>query len=594
LNIISAMRNYVLCVLFAVAGMLASAPAVAQLAVEPGVVRVVAPQYGSETRGLTLTNDAAEPLAFCLSFARPLEEDGGGGLRLAAEAVGGGPEGAGPCPPYGEVFARFDEEELPGPTGWYPYGLAVAPDGRVFVSDNGSNDRTHELTPALEFVRFFVHPTVGELATFPFTNGVAYRTGGPDGMGGSTAAGGPDLDPGPDHGALWWLNAEDSGFNRERVLLLEGDLDGTPTGRRIQLPVAEEAPPPSENGAPVGLAFDGAAARFYFLDFVNRDFWAVDTLGQTAPGYPLEQQAYAGAFLSQGLDAHRGVDYRGVGAENPAPPEGAEDEGLWLEVGVLLEGSDRYSRVVALAAADGSWPGADTDAPGAPGVETAGIETAIPVFAGGEGLRGEPARSRADPNGALYYAVSTFGIEAVVGVHPHPLPPSWLLVGTPLAGQLEGSTEETPWRGVLAPGESREVALVFRPGARAGGTYRAALQAFAASGEAVEVELELEVVPGTSAEEDDAVGTDGALALTVHPNPSAGAATVTLTLAAPGDVHVEVFDVLGREVAVLHEGSLGAGAHRLRLDTASLPTGVYVVRAVAGGERITRKLVVAR
>jgi hypothetical protein len=580
--------------------LLAAPSARAQPAVEPEVVRVVAPQHGTETRALTLTNAAAEPLAFCLSFARPLEEDGGGGLRLAAEAVGGGPEGAGPCPPYGEVFARIDEEAIPGPASWDPYGLAVAPDGRVFVADlNAAPARTRELTPELAFVRAFAHPVVEELSPFAVTSGMAYRTGGPDGMGGSTAGGGPDLDPGPDHGALWWLNAEPSGLTTERALLLEGDLDGTPTGRRVEIPVADDAPPPYENGAPVGLAYDGAAARFYFLDFVNRDLWAVDTLGQTAPGYPLEQQAYAGAFLGRGLDAHRGVDYRGIGAGNPAPPEGAEDEGLWLEVGVLLEGSDRYSRVVALAADDGSWPGEETDASGAPGVETAGIETPIPVFAGGEGLRGATVRSRADPNGALYYPVSTLGILSAVGVHPHPLPPSWLLVGTPQAGtphagRPEGSEEATPWRGVLAPGESREVGLVFRPGARAVGTYRAALQAFAASGEAVEVELELEVVPGTSAEDHAAVGTDGAPVLTVHPNPSAGAATVALTLAEAGEVRVSVVDVLGREVAVLHEGALAAGEHRLGFDGSVLRAGVYVVRATGSGIAVTQRVTLVR
>jgi hypothetical protein len=555
------------------------------------VVRVVAPQHGTETRALTLTNAAAEPLAFCLSFARPLEEDGGGGLRLAAEAIGGGPEGAGPCPPYGEVFARIDS--VPLPATWTPYSMEAAPDGRVFTADF-FGAVTYELTPMLSYVRAFAHPVVEELTNTAFTPGIAYRTGGPNGMGGSTAGGGPDLDPGPNHGALWWLNSEESGLAVQRAMLLEGDLDGTPTGRRIRIPVAEEAPPPAETGAPVGLAFDGAAARFYFLDFVNRDLWATDTLGNPAPGYPLEQQAYDGAFLGQGLDAHRGVDYRGVGAGNPAPPEGAEDEGLWLEVGMLLEGSDRYSRVVALAADDGSWPGADTDASGVPGVETAGIETPIPVFAGGEGLRGATVRSRADPNGALYYPVSTFGIDAVVGVHPHPLPPSWLLGGTPHAGRPEGGEEATPWRGVLAPGESREVALVFRPGARAVGTYRAVLQAFASSGEAVEVELELEVVPGTSGEEGGAVGTDGAFALTVYPNPSAGAVTVTLTLAEGGEVRVGVFDVLGREVAVLHEGALVAGEHRLRFDGSVLRAGVYVVRATGSGIAVTQRVTLVR
>jgi hypothetical protein len=80
----------------------------------------------------------------------------------------------------------------------------------------------------------------------------------------------------------------------------------------------------------------------------------------------------------------------------------------------------------------------------------------------------------------------------------------------------------------------------------------------------------------------------------LHPNPASLQTVVELELPSANKVRVAVFDVLGRRVAVLHDGPLGAGAHQLRLDAAALPAGVYVVRAVAGGERITRRLVVAR
>jgi hypothetical protein len=65
--------------------------------------------------------------------------------------------------------------------------------------------------------------------------------------------------------------------------------------------------------------------------------------------------------------------------------------------------------------------------------------------------------------------------------------------------------------------------------------------------------------------------------LAVYPNPSrsaAGGATVALTLAEPEEVRVAVYDVLGRAVAVLHEGPLAAGTARL-----ALPAGVYIMRA---------------
>jgi hypothetical protein len=74
----------------------------------------------------------------------------------------------------------------------------------------------------------------------------------------------------------------------------------------------------------------------------------------------------------------------------------------------------------------------------------------------------------------------------------------------------------------------------------------------------------------------------GAWGLAVSPNPFRGEAAVTLTLTEPAEVTVALYDGLGRRVALLHEGALGAGSHALPLP-AALPPGVYAVRAIAGG-----------
>ena len=83
----------------------------------------------------------------------------------------------------------------------------------------------------------------------------------------------------------------------------------------------------------------------------------------------------------------------------------------------------------------------------------------------------------------------------------------------------------------------------------------------------------------TAAEDDRALD----LAVAVAPNPSAGRTRVTFGLAAAGDARVTLHDALGREVAVLADGPFGTGRHPVDLDAASLPTGVYAVRVVAGG-----------
>ncbi|MEO0743575.1 MAG: T9SS type A sorting domain-containing protein [Bacteroidota bacterium] len=79
-----------------------------------------------------------------------------------------------------------------------------------------------------------------------------------------------------------------------------------------------------------------------------------------------------------------------------------------------------------------------------------------------------------------------------------------------------------------------------------------------------------------------------------YPNPTRDAVTVPLTLAQPAEVRVVVTDLLGREVAVLADGSQQAGRHALTLDTGALASGVYVVRATVGGVTATQRVTVAR
>ena len=87
----------------------------------------------------------------------------------------------------------------------------------------------------------------------------------------------------------------------------------------------------------------------------------------------------------------------------------------------------------------------------------------------------------------------------------------------------------------------------------------------------------------------------GPLALDpVRPNPAAGAASVAFRLAASAHVRVAVVDVLGREVAVVREGPLGAGAHVESVDVAGLAPGLYVARVSADGVQASRRFTVVR
>ena len=76
----------------------------------------------------------------------------------------------------------------------------------------------------------------------------------------------------------------------------------------------------------------------------------------------------------------------------------------------------------------------------------------------------------------------------------------------------------------------------------------------------------------------------------VYPNPSRSEATVRFDLAEPGSVRAALYDVLGREIAVLAEGDRPAGTHTLRWDDV-LPAGMYFIRIEAGEAVQTLQLV---
>ncbi|WP_420457500.1 T9SS type A sorting domain-containing protein [Rubrivirga sp.] len=78
------------------------------------------------------------------------------------------------------------------------------------------------------------------------------------------------------------------------------------------------------------------------------------------------------------------------------------------------------------------------------------------------------------------------------------------------------------------------------------------------------------------------------------PNPFAGSTRLTYETPEAGPVRVSVYDVRGREVAVLEDRPVQAGRHDVQLDAQSLSAGVYMVRLEATGHVLTRQAVVVR
>ncbi len=73
-----------------------------------------------------------------------------------------------------------------------------------------------------------------------------------------------------------------------------------------------------------------------------------------------------------------------------------------------------------------------------------------------------------------------------------------------------------------------------------------------------------------------------------YPNPFNPQTTVPFRLPEAAEVHIEVFDVTGRRVALLADGPYEAGAYSVTFDAGRLSSGIYLVRArfVAGDGRM--------
>ena len=111
-----------------------------------------------------------------------------------------------------------------------------------------------------------------------------------------------------------------------------------------------------------------------------------------------------------------------------------------------------------------------------------------------------------------------------------------------------------------------------------------------------------EPTPGAS--NGSPIGVDGGLAPVLqlpspYPNPFNPQTTVAFSLPRAGRVELVVFDLRGRRVRALWSGDLAAGRHVRSWDGAddhgrSLPSGVYCVRLVAGGEMRTQRVMLVR
>jgi hypothetical protein len=79
-----------------------------------------------------------------------------------------------------------------------------------------------------------------------------------------------------------------------------------------------------------------------------------------------------------------------------------------------------------------------------------------------------------------------------------------------------------------------------------------------------------------------------------HPNPFNPSTQITYRLNVPAEVRLAVFDVHGREVAVLDSGLRTAGVHVARWDAQDMSSGTYLYQLEAGGKVESRTMVLLK
>lgn len=81
--------------------------------------------------------------------------------------------------------------------------------------------------------------------------------------------------------------------------------------------------------------------------------------------------------------------------------------------------------------------------------------------------------------------------------------------------------------------------------------------------------------------------------VTSYPNPSSALTSVSYSLESPGDVKIEIYNLIGKNIKTVFSGNEGIGDHKITFDSSSLDNGIYLVKIITGRTEKTIKLSVS-
>ncbi|NWJ44232.1 T9SS type A sorting domain-containing protein [Marine Group I thaumarchaeote] len=80
----------------------------------------------------------------------------------------------------------------------------------------------------------------------------------------------------------------------------------------------------------------------------------------------------------------------------------------------------------------------------------------------------------------------------------------------------------------------------------------------------------------------------------LFPNPFNPVLNIDFEINQAGLVEVKISDITGSMVKTVYEGFEGAGKHQINWNSENLPSGVYFVSLQAGGNSLTKKVVLLK
>jgi photosystem II stability/assembly factor-like uncharacterized protein len=371
-------------------------------------------------------------------------------------------------------------------------------------------------------------------------------------------------------------------------------LAGTTTGYNNAQIIASTDDGGSWHLAKTGLnrvmdAF-AASGQNLFLSLDDAGVYLSTDNGTTWSQTNTTVEPYAFSFVTMGSNLFVGTWYQGVYATTDNGASWArKDSGLAnLMVNVLLaSGSNLFAGTsgggVYLTTNGGtSWAGVSSGIPAHYGYIDAMTSVGSVLFVGtynigvytstNNGASWTAARSGLPQLGVPYYKINAFASSG-----------NSLFAGTYGGGVYLSTNFGTSWTSVNE-GLSR---LAIRTLAVKDGYL------FAGGDSSGVWRRPLSEMPTGVTEAPGAVPSEYSLSQN-YPNPFNPTTVVSYQLPVASNVKLAVYDVLGREVAVLVNGRMEAGTHEVIFNAAGLASGAYVYRLRAGSSAQTRKLMILK